>query len=290
MGEDIHRFRVGYFECTAVSDGTFTYAPPTFPPPATLLFANAPKDALDAAGRSHKLSTQHWHEWTSTYTCLLIRTGKNIVLVDTGAGSLAPSTGRLVKNLRSDGISPQDIDTVILTHGHPDHLGGNVDAAGKPAFPAARYYVGKTEWEFWMSAQAEARLDPHSRDTLVGIARNNLAPIKGQIEAIEAGAEIVTGVTAIAAPGHTPGQMALALSSAGQTLLCISDAVLHPIHLEHPDWYAAVDVDGIQTELTRRKLLDKASVEQSMVLAFHLPFPGLGYVLRWGSAYRWQPL
>ena len=290
MKGDVYRFQIGHFQCMAISDGTLTYAPPTFPPPAALLFENAPKDALDAVGRSQNLQAQDWREWTSTYTCLLINTGKELVLVDTGAGQLAPSTGRLVKNLGSQGISPEDIDTVVLTHGHPDHVGGNTDTGGKLVFPAARYFIAKTEWDFWMSGQAEARLDPHSRDMLVGIARRNLAPIEGRLERVDAGAEIVAGVRAIAAPGHTPGQMALAVSSAGQTLFCLSDVVLHPIHLEHPEWHAAVDVDAGQTEATRRRLLDRASIERSMVLAFHLLFPGLGHILQQGPAWRWQPL
>ena len=290
MNREVYRFRLGSYQCTAVSDGTLTYAPPTFPPPATFLFANAARDALDAAASSHGIRTQEWREWTSPYTCLLINTGKELVLVDTGAGKLAPSTGRLIGNLRSSGISPGDIDVVILTHGHPDHLGGNTDADGKLAFPAARYFMAKTEWDFWMSGQAEARLDPHSRDMLVGIARRNIAPIEGRLERVDAGAEIVSGVRAIAAPGHTPGQIALVVSSAGQTLLCVSDVVLHPIHLEHPEWHAAVDTDPGQTKVTRDTLLHKASAEQPLVHAFHLPFPGLGHVAQKGPTWEWHPL
>ena len=290
MNDDVYRFQVGHLQCTAISDGTLTYAPPAFPPAAVFLFANAPKDALDAAASSYGVPTQGWREWTSTYTCLLINTGKNLILVDTGAGSLAPSTGRLVKNLRSEGISPQDIDMVVLTHAHPDHVGGITNAEGQLVFPAARYFIGKTEWDFWMSGEAEARLDQHSRDMLVGIARRSLGPIKGRLEAIDTEAEIVSGVGTVAAPGHTPGQMGLTVSSEGQTLLCVSDVVLHPIHLEHPEWHAAVDTDPAQTKVTRDTLLHKASVEQSLVFAFHLPFPGLGHVAQKGPTWKWQPL
>ncbi|MFQ6115833.1 MAG: MBL fold metallo-hydrolase [bacterium] len=127
----------------AVSDGTHAYSNP-----ATLLFANAPKGHLEQALREHNLQPKQWVEWVSPYTCLLINTGRYQVLVDTGAGGLVPSTGNLLQNLRMEGIDPEDIDTVIITHGHPDHIGGNTDSEGKPAFPSARYVMWKHEWDF----------------------------------------------------------------------------------------------------------------------------------------------
>jgi glyoxylase-like metal-dependent hydrolase (beta-lactamase superfamily II) len=284
-----YRFKIGDFEFIAVSDGSYIYAPPQFPPPEVMLFSNASKESLTSVRQRHNFPTP-WTEWVSPYICLVVKTDKHLVLVDTGAGSLSPTTGRLVPNLREAGIAPGDIDTVINTHAHPDHLGGNLTSDGKPAFPKARYIISRTEWDFWTSAQAEQKLEPHSREILVGIARRNLLPIKDRIDLVDGETEIVPGIRSVPAPGHTPGLMALAISSKNQRLLCISDVVLHPVHLEMPEWFSVVDVLPDSLVGTRRKLLDMASAAKDLVMAFHFPFPGLGHVVRKEKTWTWQPV
>jgi glyoxylase-like metal-dependent hydrolase (beta-lactamase superfamily II) len=290
MSSEVFPFKVGSFQCTAVSDGTMTYAPPMFPPPTVFLFANAPAESLGQALREYGIQPEQWTEWVSPYICLVVNTGSHLVLVDTGAGDLVPTTGKLIQNLKTAGIAPEDIDTVIITHGHPDHLGGNTDDKGRPAFPNARYVMWQDEWEFWTSGQAEKKLDEHVRERQLGFARKNLPPIQGQLELVDHETEIVSGIQAVAAPGHTPGQMALAISSRGEQLLCVSDVVLHPIHLEHPEWFAPVDILPEQVVATRRRLLKRAVDEKALVLAFHFPFPGLGHVVPKGDVWQWRPL
>lgn len=185
MNTEIYRFKVGTFECMAVSDGTHTYAPPTFPAPAAFLFANAPKGRLEQALREHNLQPEQWVEWISPYICVVVYTGEHRVLVDTGADGLDPNTGKLLQNLQAAGIAREDIDTVILTHGHPDHIGGNTDAEGVPAFPNARYVMWKDEWDFWTSEEAELKLDEHVKQILLRFARKNLPPIRDRLDLVD---------------------------------------------------------------------------------------------------------
>jgi glyoxylase-like metal-dependent hydrolase (beta-lactamase superfamily II) len=290
MTMDNYSFKVGNFDCTIVSDGSHTYAPPTFPPPPVMLFANAPGDALGRVLGKYNLSPESWNEWYSPYICLYINTGKNRVLVDTGAGDLAPTTGKLLRNLPAIGVAPGDVDTVIVTHVHPDHAGGITDADGNLNFPEARYYLHREEWDFWTTDRAEKTLPAHSSEVLLQVARKNLPPIKERLELVDDEVEIVPGIRAIAASGHTPGHTALLISSENENLLYVSDTVLHFVHLERPDWCSVFDVDPVQVAVSRRKLLDMATVNDIPVVVFHFPFPGLGHVVKHGEAWGWQPV
>jgi glyoxylase-like metal-dependent hydrolase (beta-lactamase superfamily II) len=281
-------FRVGMFACTAISDGTFTYAPPMFPPPPQLLFADAPQERVAVALSAHAVRVEEWREWISDYICLLVDTGDGRVLIDTGAGSLGPDTGNLLQGLTSAGVDPAEIDLVVLTHGHPDHLGGNTDTGGSVVFPNARWVMAKAEWEFWMEGQAEAVLPDHSKEVLLGFARRNLAPLGQRLSLVDGEEEVWLGIRVVPAPGHTPGHIAVRVSSAGEQLLCIADLALHPLHLEEPGWIAGVDMLPEQLVAQRRALFGMAASEKCRVMAFHLPFPGLGHISAKGAAWQWE--
>jgi glyoxylase-like metal-dependent hydrolase (beta-lactamase superfamily II) len=224
---------------------------------------------------------------------LLINTGRHRVLVDTGGGAgLTPSVGKLIPYMQAEGIETAEIDTVILTHGHPDHVGGNTDTEGKPAFPNARYIMWKDEWEFWTSEPdlSQLQVEKDLKELMLALARKNLPPIKDQLDLVEREAEILSGIRAIAAPGHTPGHMALVVSSDNEQLLYVSDAVLSPIHLEQPEWYPVFDLDPEQAMATRRQLLARIVAEKALVITCHFPFPGLGRVVQTAEACQWQPI
>ncbi len=275
------------FECVVVSDGTFTY-----PQPSKLFFVNAPEERLAHALRRRDIDPGRWEHHVTVYLCLVIDTGEHQVLVDTGAGDTAPTTGKLIPNLRREGVSPEDVDTVILTHGHPDHIGGNIDTRGRPAFPNARYIMHKEEWDFWASEPdlMELRIDDHIRGILLKAARDNLPPIQDRLVLVDHEREVVPGIRVVSAAGHTPGHIALIVSSHDEQLLVISDAFLHPIHIERPEWCAAVDLSPDEAMAARRRLLDLASSQRTLVHAFHFPLPGLGRVVHSEGRWQWRPI
>lgn len=284
-----HRFSVGTFDCRVVQDGTFAYSHP-----AEVFFTNAPEIERRQALQDHGIEPDDWQEYVSPYPSVLIETGDHTVLIDTGAGGLAPTTGNLRSNLREIGITPTDVDTVVLTHGHPDHIGGCVDDEGKPAFPDAHYVMADTERDFWLSDPDLSRLTvgEELKRLLRNIPQQTLPPVEEQLELVDADTEteIVPGIRLLPAPGHTPGHMAVSIASRDDCLLHVVDTVLHPIHLAHPEWYAATDHDPDQLVTTRNRLLESAATEQTLVCAYHFPAPGLGHVIPADGAWGWQPI
>lgn len=281
MTPETYSFTVGDFACRCVSDGTFDYPPDTF-------VANVPTERfleeLQAAGQP----TDHV---TSPYSSLLITTGTHTVLVDTGAG-FAPTNGHLLHNLQVAGIAPSAVDTVVLTHAHADHIGGNLTSAGRPTFPNARYVLSQTEWDFWtrMPNLDAMPVDAHLKQLLIAAAQHNLLPLVDQLVLIDGETEIVPGIWALPAPGHTPGQIALRIASGSQQLLHLADIVLHPILMEHRDWYSRVDLLPEQTLVTKRRLLAEAAADHIPAFVYHFaPFPSIGYVRAKGNAWQWHP-
>jgi glyoxylase-like metal-dependent hydrolase (beta-lactamase superfamily II) len=281
-----HRFQVGSISCTAVSDGYSSY-------PARWIFSNAEPEALDRALEARRLP----HERVlSPYTCLLIETGRHVILVDAGAGESASTTGAVLARLEMEGIRPKDVDTVVFTHAHPEHIAGAVDSRtpiGRPVFPNARHLIAEAEIEFWMASRSllrDLRLPDDLKDSMRSKARNCLNALRFKIEPVDGETEVVPGVTAIPAPGHTPGHLAIFISSGDQALLHLGDAALHPLHLEHPEWENDFDVAPDTAAATRRLLLERAAAGKIPVMAFHFPFPSVGRIAELPrGGWEWTP-
>ncbi len=277
-------FQIGEIRCTPISDGGFPF-------PAALFLSNMSNEERAQVLSAHNLPSD---QIVCPYTCLLIRTPRNTLLLDTGGGNIVPGGGKLLQNLESAGARASDIDTVILTHAHPDHISGILSAEGKPAFPNAHFVMWKSEWDFWtaenIDLSASQLPDELKTSLLIAAARRFLPPIQNQIELIERETEIVPGVHLVPAQGHTPGHTAVLIISGDGSLLHVADAVFHPIHLENPAWQTAFDLQHDEAARTRRQLLDRAAADQTRVMAYHFPFPGLGHVVTRRLGWAWEPL
>lgn len=276
MTAPIYRFQVGEFECIVMGDGESSMD-------AKGLFATAPADELGQALSRRGIQPD---AMPFSINLLYVNTSRHKVLVDTGLGM--PSTtgaGLLLDSLKSQGIEPDAVDTVIITHGHGDHIGGIAKEDGSLAFPNARYVMSKPEWEYWTDESHVSKMDENTSNNI----RKHLFPLRDRIELVEGEVEIVPGVCAVPAPGHTVGHMAITLASAGQGLLHLADAAHHAIQIEYPAWSPAFDTDPVLSANSRRQLLERAAREQSLLLAYHFVFPGLGRVEAKDGAWEWQP-
>jgi glyoxylase-like metal-dependent hydrolase (beta-lactamase superfamily II) len=272
-----YRFKLGDFECISLSDGSVDY-------PLKNFFANVPIEQVEEALRQRNLPIDYV---TTPYTYLYVDTGEHRALVDMGAGARGQNTGKLVQSMEAAGIDPADIDTVLITHAHPDHVGGTLDDQGHLVYANAHYYIWKEEWDFWFSELAELK----TPERFVTCARSNLEPLRERVTLLERESEVVPGIRAIPAPGHTPGHMVVSVSSGDERLMYTGDTVLYPLHLEHPDWTPIYDIVPEKAAASKRLIFDRVADERALVIGQHFPpFPSLGYVSKKQEGWRWQPI
>ena len=224
---------------------------------------------------------------------LYVDTGKHKVLIDNGMGPyLGPSGGHLPDHLRNLGVAPEEIDTIIISHAHLDHVFGTLAPDGSQVFPNARYVIGEQEWAYWMQPDIKLGnlLPDEWKRMIVEGAKRHLGGIKERVEFVKPGQEVVTGITAVEAFGHTPGMLAFNISSGSESLFYSADALHHfALSIVHPEWHVGFDNDQELGARTRLRVLNQVIAERSLVLVPHFPFPGLGHITQQGQVRSWEP-
>ncbi|MGE0565710.1 MAG: MBL fold metallo-hydrolase [Pseudolabrys sp.] len=289
QGPGVYRYRLGSFELTALYDGVWRQKIEKD------LVRNASRADVNKALADAFLAPD---VLPITFTALMVNTGSKLILIDTGtAGQLTDTAGAMLDNLAVAGVTPADIDTILVSHFHPDHINGIKSKDGAKVFPNAEIVVPEPEWAYWMD---ESNLHRHEgTKPLHGYflnARRIFRDIAGGVTRFVPGKEVAPGIGSIAAFGHTPGHCAFTVNSGNQSLLVIGDAARLPyLFVRHPDWQPTFDMDGALGVRTRKALLDRAAADRMLVQGYHFPFPGNGQIVRTAAGFElvptmWQPL
>jgi glyoxylase-like metal-dependent hydrolase (beta-lactamase superfamily II) len=272
-----YRFRLGDFEVTTLLDGATR-----FDGPHPIFGENQPAEEVAAFAEENFLPGD---QMEISFTPILVNTGDAVVLFDGGNGVGSwEGTGNLVAAIEAAGYTADQVDTVVVTHFHPDHIGGLM-AEGVPTFANAAYVTGQVEYDFWSHDDRLAG----PTEGLAQLVRSNVVPLAEKTRFIGDEAEVVPGISAIAAFGHTPGHMAYHIESGGQRLLLWADAANHYLlSVAQPDWHVRFDMDKDAAVATRKRLFDMANAERIPVTGYHMPFPAVGFVEKPSpDSYRW---
>jgi glyoxylase-like metal-dependent hydrolase (beta-lactamase superfamily II) len=279
-----YRYKVGEFEVTVVTDGVNRMKLPD-----NFVTNAKPEDVKNALAAAH-LDREIFN---NTYTPVVINTGSKVVLIDTGMGEAGfaqskGAVGQFTANLAAAGLKPENIDTVIITHYHGDHVNGLVKADNSPAFPNAEIVVPANEHKYWMD-DGEMSRAPAGR--MEGLFKNNRrvfnADVLKRVRTYEWDKEVVPGITAVGTAGHSPGHTSLVVQS-GSGKVFVQGDVTHVPYLfaRNPHWRIMFDQDPEAAEATRRRVYDMLSAEKMMVQGFHYPFPSHAYIEKTATGYR----
>ncbi|NYE63166.1 glyoxylase-like metal-dependent hydrolase (beta-lactamase superfamily II) [Duganella sp. 1224] len=273
------RVMVGDFEVTPLSDGTADL-------PMVDLLQN------DKAATQAALAKAHLGTPTTTSTnAFLVNTGKRLVLVDTGSGALfGPTLGKLVSNLKASGYQPEQVDDILITHFHPDHVGG-LAANGQIVFPNAVVHADQRDADYWLDAANKAKAPKDFAGFFDGAEVSLRAYIKaGKFQPFDHNGEVVPGISSYSSYGHTAGHTSYVVESKGKKLVILGDLIhVGAVQFDKPSVTIAFDSDGKQAYAARTAVFGKIAKEDDLVAAAHLQFPGIGYIRANGKSWTWTP-
>jgi glyoxylase-like metal-dependent hydrolase (beta-lactamase superfamily II) len=277
-----YRFRIGDYEVTLLHDGAFVR-------PSQGFVTNVGQEQADAASQAAYMPPG---KVTVPFNPTLINTGSKLVLIDVGSGPVPnTSLGQLFPNLQAAGVDPKDIDIVVLSHMHPDHINGLRTADRGLAFPNAEIKAPAQEWAFWMSDDNMSKASGKMMQDYFANTRKTLGGLENKITRYDWDKEVAPGVTALNTAGHTPGHTSFAIASGSGRMLVQSDVTNVPeFFLRNPDWHVAYDTDPELAAKTRRKFYDMAAAEKALVAGYHFSFPNAGHVEKDGAGYRLVPV
>ncbi len=272
------RFKVGDVVVTALSDGGTQLN--------TANFVGIDEDGVHAALRASYIEPESYR---GAINAFVVESEAGIVLIDSGGGDfLGAHLGRLAANLRAAGYQPSDISVLLMTHLHPDHVGGCVDG-GAPVFANAEFVVSEAERAFWTDPAVRAKAAP-SRAPVFDLVASALGAYGHKLRTFSGETEVVPGITSLPLPGHTPGHTGYRIESGGQKLLIWADIVhAAAVQLPHPDVTMVFDVDGPLAAKTRKALLERVAADHTLIAGMHMPFPGVGHIEKAWEGYRFVP-
>lgn len=287
-----YRYKVGDLEVTVVTDGARSFAlTPDY-------VVNAPIADVRQALLEARLPAD---QMTHHYAPIVINTGSRLIVIDTGSGPAAlaetnGAVGQFITNLTASGIDPNSVDAVVISHFHPDHVNGLVDANGRPVFPQAEVLVPSVEWKYWMDDGEMSRAPKGRMEALFKNNRRVFDAIGRKVTQYDWNKEIVSGLLPIPTLGHSIGHTSFVMSSGKDKIFVQSDVTNNPdLFARRADWGGNFDQDPAMAVATRRRVYDMLVAEKMLVQGFHYPFPGLGWVEKAEGGYKvtaapWNPI